>query len=71
MNDRVVPFSQNMHCINNMIGGNANMNMAPGYGMPNAHGNVGCEEQKKQDLGDILQQIMAISDQSLDEAQAR
>lgn len=28
-------------------------------------------EGRKQDIGDILQQIMTITDQSLDEAQAR
>ena len=28
-------------------------------------------EQRKQEIGDILQQIMTITDQSLDEAQAR
>lgn len=32
------------------------------------HHNIG---QEKQDIGDILQQIMAITDESLDEAQAR
>lgn len=28
-------------------------------------------DQRKQEIGDILQQIMTITDQSLDEAQAR
>ena len=31
----------------------------------------GSVEARKQDIGDILQQIMNITDQSLDEAQAR
>ena len=46
-----------------------------GYGMSNLHGRPdgmnGDQEPKKQDIGEILQQIMAITDQSLDEAQAR
>jgi len=47
-----------------------------GYGMqqppgpPNQDG-VGDPDQRKQEIGDILQQIMTITDQSLDEAQAR
>ncbi|ESO09781.1 hypothetical protein HELRODRAFT_195013 [Helobdella robusta] len=65
MNERNHPYNQNMHCINNMINGTPAMNMA-GYGMPPCD-----QDTKKQDLGDILQQIMAITDQSLDEAQAR
>ncbi|XP_055856444.1 homeobox protein extradenticle isoform X2 [Episyrphus balteatus] len=51
--------------------------MAPqGYGMPgqddgtNAGGNEN-EVRKQKDIGEILQQIMSISEQSLDEAQAR
>lgn len=39
-----------------------------GYGMPSD--SVG-DDPRKQDIGDILQQIMNITDQSLDEAQAR
>lgn len=31
----------------------------------------GDPDQRKQEIGDILQQIMTITDQSLDEAQAR
>ena len=52
---------------NMMNGGAQNPPMPmPSYGMQN------CEQDgKKQDLGDLLQQIMAITDQSLDEAQAR
>ena len=38
------------------------------YGMPDASG---VDDPRKQDIGDILQQIMNITDQSLDEAQAR
>lgn len=48
-------------------------------GMPGMqHGNYGMQQGgpegddgRKQDIGDILQQIMTITDQSLDEAQAR
>lgn len=34
-------------------------------------GNPSDPDQRKQEIGDILQQIMTITDQSLDEAQAR
>merc|ERR1712168_535132 len=45
-----------------------------GYGIQPEHGSVvapGDQEVRKQEIGDILQQIMNITDQSLDEAQAR
>jgi len=50
-----------------------------GYGMQDAAGGGagmlvggGAEQQhRRQDIGDILQQIMTITDQTLDEAQAR
>lgn len=44
------------------------MSTVPGYGV-----DMGIQEhdQRKQSLADILQQIMSITDQSLDEAQAR
>ncbi|XP_026463873.1 homeobox protein extradenticle isoform X2 [Ctenocephalides felis] len=47
--------------------------MAPqGYGLsPNDGTPTGDGEARKQDIGEILQQIMNITDQSLDEAQAR
>lgn len=50
--------------------------MAPqGYGMPGQDDgqNAGNENEvrKQKDIGEILQQIMSISEQSLDEAQAR
>lgn len=50
--------------------------MAPqNYGMPNPNdGSQGGENEnhgRKQDIGEILQQIMNITEQSLDEAQAR
>lgn len=48
--------------------------MAPqNYGMPNpGDGSQGGEnDNRKQDIGEILQQIMNITEQSLDEAQAR
>lgn len=41
----------------------------PGYGMPGDSQSV--DDPRKQDIGEILQQIMNITDQSLDEAQAR
>lgn len=45
--------------------------MAPqNYGMPN-DGPQGDNDNRKQDIGEILQQIMNITEQSLDEAQAR
>ena len=51
----------------------------PGYGMPQpgapTPGQEGVDPDhnphRKQEIGDILQQIMTITDQSLDEAQAR
>ncbi|XP_039745536.1 homeobox protein extradenticle isoform X1 [Pararge aegeria] len=44
-----------------------------GYGLPGGDGAPasGDGEARKQDIGEILQQIMNITDQSLDEAQAR
>ncbi|KAJ8680767.1 hypothetical protein QAD02_016554 [Eretmocerus hayati] len=60
-----------------LMGGNQ------GQGAPNSAGYMGpvdgsapqgpdqSVESRKQDIGDILQQIMNITDQSLDEAQAR
>ncbi|GBP08255.1 Homeobox protein extradenticle [Eumeta japonica] len=44
-----------------------------GYGLPGGDGapTAGDGEARKQDIGEILQQIMNITDQSLDEAQAR
>ncbi|XP_067633905.1 homeobox protein extradenticle-like [Eurosta solidaginis] len=48
--------------------------MAPqAYGMPGHDDvqNAGNEVRKQKDIGEILQQIMSISEQSLDEAQAR
>uniref|UniRef100_V9KZH6 Pre-B-cell leukemia transcription factor 1 n=1 Tax=Callorhinchus milii TaxID=7868 RepID=V9KZH6_CALMI len=49
----------------------------PGVGMavhslpPHSQSDGGDPEGRKQDIGDILQQIMTITDQSLDEAQAK
>lgn len=48
-----------------MIGGGINLT----YDRPDAIN--GEQDRRKQDIGEILQQIMAITDQSLDEAQAR
>lgn len=46
--------------------------MGSGYGMPQGDGSQsGDNETRKQDIGEILQQIMNITEQSLDEAQAR
>lgn len=45
-------------------------NPAYAYGMPSDSQSVG-DDPRKQDIGEILQQIMNITDQSLDEAQAR
>ncbi|XP_058123791.1 homeobox protein extradenticle isoform X1 [Anopheles ziemanni] len=46
--------------------------MPPNYGMPTNDGQTGVDnDPRKQDIGEILQQIMNITDQSLDEAQAR
>jgi pre-B-cell leukemia transcription factor 1 len=50
--------------------------MAQPYGMQSvdpSQGGPGTPDQdgRKQDIGEILQQIMNITDQSLDEAQAR
>lgn len=44
----------------------------PGLAPHMQDGTAGADaEGRKQDIGDILQQIMTITDQSLDEAQAR
>jgi pre-B-cell leukemia transcription factor 1 len=53
---------------NRMMAHSANPSYA-GYGMP-SDSSVG-DDPRKQDIGEILQQIMNITDQSLDEAQAR
>lgn len=63
--------SRMMHPVPGQVG------MLPqGYGMqpvdPNHGGQPPTEQDgRKQDIGEILQQIMNITDQSLDEAQAR
>lgn len=56
----------------------AHAGMMPGYGLPNpgdagqgGDGNGNENHGRKQDIGEILQQIMNITEQSLDEAQAR
>lgn len=48
----------------------SNPSYAQPYGMPSDSQSVG-DDPRKQDIGEILQQIMNITDQSLDEAQAR
>lgn len=58
---------------NRMMGHNALLN-AQGYGMPGQNDGSqagGDNDSRKQDIGEILQQIMNITEQSLDEAQAR
>ncbi|XP_035785243.1 homeobox protein extradenticle isoform X1 [Anopheles albimanus] len=56
---------------NRMMGGHGGL-MPPNYGMPTNDGQPGVDnDPRKQDIGEILQQIMNITDQSLDEAQAR
>lgn len=66
--------SWNMEDPNRMMGHNALLGGPQGYGMP-GQGNDGSQsgenETRKQDIGEILQQIMNITEQSLDEAQAR
>ena len=47
----------------------AGMQHSSGYGMQSIDGVE--DGSRKQEIGDILQQIMNITDQSLDEAQAR
>uniref|UniRef100_A0A8B9MYV7 PBC domain-containing protein n=1 Tax=Accipiter nisus TaxID=211598 RepID=A0A8B9MYV7_9AVES len=43
-----------------------------GMALPPPHGHEGADgDGRKQDIGDILHQIMTITDQSLDEAQAK
>lgn len=44
--------------------------LPPGYGPPNDGGQDN-DNNRRQDIGEILQQIMNITEQSLDEAQAR
>lgn len=65
---------------NRMMGHSALL-QAQNYGMPGQNdgaqshqqggGNNDGNETRKQDIGEILQQIMNITEQSLDEAQAR
>ena len=59
-----------MHPTGTMNNGGAGMTMNQGYNMGQT-GHDEPNEQRKQEIGDILQQIMTITDQSLDEAQAR
>jgi len=60
------------------IGGGVSLSGHPGQGgmagLPPPHGHDGSAvdgDGRKQDIGDILHQIMTITDQSLDEAQAK
>jgi len=69
MDDQQRQYGQPQHNAVSMAG------HMQGYGMtdPNAGAIVpaGADPDRKQEIGDILQQIMNITDQSLDEAQAR
>ncbi|KAJ8876326.1 hypothetical protein PR048_020771, partial [Dryococelus australis] len=63
--------SRMMHPVTSQVG-----MMPQPYGMQPVDPNHGApttpdQETRKQDIGEILQQIMNITDQSLDEAQAR
>nr|CAD7599781.1 unnamed protein product [Timema genevievae] len=63
--------SRMMHPVTSQVG-----MMSQPYGMQPVDPNHGApttpdQETRKQDIGEILQQIMNITDQSLDEAQAR
>jgi len=67
MDDRG-PYGQGLHF--------SNLSGMGVYGMQPSHqghpGDMnGDNDDRKQDIGNILQQIVAITDQSLDEAQAR
>ena len=55
---------------NRMMGHAGGIGMPQSYGMPQDGQSVE-NDPRKQDIGEILQQIMNITDQSLDEAQAR
>ena len=59
-----------MHPSGTMSNNGGGMNMNQGYSLGQG-GHEEPTEQRKQEIGDILQQIMTITDQSLDEAQAR
>lgn len=48
------------------LAGHPGLTHRPAESVPGSDG-----DSRKQDIGDILQQIMTITDQSLDEAQAR
>ena len=62
-----------------MAGATSQHMIASGYGMQDTGGSSGGmlvggaadQQHRRQDIGDILQQIMTITDQTLDEAQAR
>lgn len=60
---------------NRMLAHSAGMMAPQGYGLTGQDDgqNTGSENEvrKQKDIGEILQQIMSISEQSLDEAQAR
>jgi len=61
------PYANHYVGSTGMVGG---MGMH-GYVPMHADGTNGDMDTRKQDIGDILHQIVAITDQSLDEAQAR
>ena len=59
-----------MHQTGNMNSGGG-MPMNQGYNMGQSGHEESTDQRSKQEMGEILQQIMTITDQSLDEAQAR
>jgi pre-B-cell leukemia transcription factor 1 len=64
------PLHHKMEDPNRMMGHAGGGLMPPqNYGLPGQDGSD--NDPRKQDIGEILQQIMNITDQSLDEAQAR
>ena len=78
----IIDKTGKMDDTNRMLNHQANALIASqNYGMPNQNDNGGAaiagvgvgvgDESRKQDISEILQQIMNITDQSLDEAQAR
>lgn len=62
-------------CANNVNAPNSipmqSMVLQPEQSSASSPTNDGISETRKQEIGEILQQIMNITDQSLDEAQAR
>ncbi|XP_050396756.1 pre-B-cell leukemia transcription factor 1 isoform X8 [Patella vulgata] len=62
---RLMQIQSNVAAMNNSV------NMGQQQGYENMQPTAPTDPDRKQEIGDILQQIMTITDQSLDEAQAR